>query len=532
MATAINLRSLPSRLIRNELTQDSSIPGTRIISSQTGDVGETGGGFLSKIFRAFGKPIKVVGWIAGKIFGTIGFSFVSLWSGIVSLTSFIYNFDWNITDQAIDQKFASLKQLIAGNLGEVLGNAFGYLACGILPAAGILTFNEVLGYHLLKEVGAEALEELSSNLISFIRTTFRYTATALAYKGYKNLRRALKAAVKDPNSRSGRFVRTIFGDKLTSAISTSGDANSKPWSFRIAVEEKIESIQNPVTQEFVEEFYDEFKDSCVEAGYVIAQNLDSWVLQQKEQQNMVERASNIVDFVPNREIPGEAIILNGNFNEIRNQVITQINQYNQIESRDVGNWVGAPLDDSFRKPHKDVAIKILLREAPKPPYKGSMDYSNKRTQIEIPNANKAKIDWKKIRQSVGGDLGYLWGRFNVIAQLDDGHRITFHAASPLEGEKVLENLLELTNANLLTLNIHEEKKEGARKKYDKLYKKETRIYPAYLVVINQLKILNENEGKATTRGHKEHRQIKFPLYGTDKPMNFEQDINDLFVQVN
>ncbi len=531
MATTILLRNLSSRIIRSQLTEGSPQEGYRNISRSNGQSNSQGGGLWNFSKKIFGKSINIIGWIGGKIFGGLAFSFTGLISAVVQTTTFIYNFDWNISDQAIDQRFESLKLIIAGQLGETLGNSFGFLTCGILPSSLFLAFNEPLGLYLLKEVGEEALDELSSNLTALLRLSFRSLTQAFAYGAFKNIRRAIKTETKNPNSSSSKIIKRIFGNKIYQFIETWGEKESNPWSFRLAVEEKIESINNSLLQEFVEEFYDEFKSSCVEAGYIVAQSLDSWILQQNQAELNRQRQNNIIELIPNRENEQETIYLQGNRSEIQTQALNAINSYNLIEARDIGEWVGEPLDQAIRKPHKDIAIKILLRSSPKPPWKDQNGILAKRTQIEIPNVNRSKISWNNIKQAVGGSNGYLWGRFCVVALLDDDNKIKFYADSEGEGEKILERLLKFTNSELSTLNISEEKREGARKKYDKLYKQTTRVYPSHVVIINQLKLLTQDSGRATRRGHKEHRQIKFKLYSDDKPNNFDEAINDLFLPV-
>ncbi len=99
--------------------------------------------------------------------------------------------------------------------------------------------------------------------------------------------------------------------------------------------------------------------------------------------------------------------------------------------------------------------------------------------------------------------------------------IKLFAGSETEGKKILNSLLQLTEAEVTTVNITEETKEGARLKYKSLYKESTRIYPANLTIINQNKILKINEGIATTRGIYKRRRYLIPLYPDRKPDNFD-----------
>ena len=529
MPTRILLREFSSRIVRRRLTEGSPLSGVRVISDAITPTGTERGGFFEKITNFLGKGVSFVGWIGGKLLGGLKITAVGIFRTVVDTLTFIYNFNWNITDEQIDQKFANFKIILAGHLGEVAGNAAGYLVCGVLPSAAMLTINEPLGYYLLKEVGEEALDEFADNLASFLRSLFRISAQYFAYSAFKNVRKAIKTLAKDPNSTTSLLIKKVFGDRLFDAIGNWGEEGSKPWSFKLAEEERIENIENPVTQEFVEEFVDEFKDACIEAGYIVAQGIDNWVFMQREQRRLDEENERLVEIVPNRENPDESIFVQGNADEIRTQTMSAINTYNLVESRDIGDWVGHPLRESIKKPHKDTFIKILLRGAPRPPFKNADGTNAKRTQIEIPNIKRSQLNWKDIKQAVGSTNGYMWGRFLVVARLEDDHKITFYAASETEGKIVLDRLLKLTKSDLLTLTFFEETREGVRRKFDDLYKEPTRVYPSHVVIVNQYKILTQNEGRATTRGRKQQRKIKFPLYTDNKPADFDETVDSLFI---
>lgn len=528
MTITLTLRELSSRVVRERLTQNSAFPGVREIVASTVSNSNQNLSFFDRLKSFGGKTINVVGWIIGKVLIPGGISFVNLLGAAVQAGSFIYNFDWNISDRQIDAKFESLKLIMAGYAGEVLGSAVGYLVCGVLPSAAIMSFNEPLGYYLLKEVGEEALDEFASNMAAFLNFGFRATAATLTYTAFKNTRKAIKLFTSPSNPRRRQLAEKIFGNRLVKAIDQWGEENSKPWSFRTFFEGQVESIEDPLQREFTEEFTEEFADACVEAGYIVATGLDTWVLQQQSEQEQQQQEQSIIEIQPNRDVPNETFIFQGSSSDIRTQAINALNNYNVMEARDVGAWVGEPLVDSIRKPPKDIAITILFRGASQPPWKNPDGSRAKRTQITIPNVIRSKIDWRKIKKATGSLNGYLWGNHWVQAILDDGNKIEFYAANETEGEQVLDNLLDFTNAELLTLNIQEEKRKGARKKYDQLFKRTTRVYPAHLVVVNQIKLLTQDRGKATTRGYKEHRQLKFPLYTNDKPLDFDESIEVLF----
>lgn len=527
MARNLILNSLRSRIVRTQITQNSSTRGLRTI----GNARRNSSGLVQRsvnfLGRFFGSAIEFTGWIIKPLLSTISFSFTSLWGLIVQTTSFIYNFDWNITNEAIDSQLRITKQILAGQVGETLGNAVGYLACGVVPSASILVFNEPLALYLLKEVGEEALDEFAANLSGLIRISFQLGMRNLFLTNYKNIRKAIKTYVRSRSDAERTAINQFFGGNITQAIEVWGEQNSKPWSFRLAVEERIQRIQNPVQQEFIEEFYEETLDACVEAGYVVANSLDSWVLQKRQEQSFLGQQEQLIELQPDRNAPEEKLYFSGGTNAVRTQIVNSLNQFQLLDNRDVGQIVGEPLIDSVRRPPKELALRIYLRGNQSPPWLDQEGKSSKRAQITIPNLNRARIDWERIKRAVGGRNGYLWGRFLINAKLDDGNKISFYASSETEGQQIARNLIELTNANLTTLNITEEKKEGARLIYPSLYKEVTRIYPASMTIINQTQILRANQGIATSRGVYKRRRFIIPLYTENRPDNFNVIVQEL-----
>ncbi len=528
MSRLIRLATLQSRQTRATILANSPKRNYRVIGRGT----TSDDGLLDRVVNflsnVFGKGVKFFGWLINATLGTVWASFTGLWTLIVQTSSFIYNFNWNITSEEITQRFQQSKLILSGLAGGTIGNSLGFLACGVTPSAAILAVNESLGLYLLKEVGEEALDEFVANVSVLVAISFRLTAQNIFFNAYKNTRRAIKKYAAENKGDRKKLINTFYNGKIADAIEVWGEPNSKPWSFRLAIEERIESIQNPIVQEFVEEAYDEFLDACVEAGYVVANSLDNWVLQQRQAQLLQEQQSNLIEVLPDRDAPEERLIFTGNNQQVKSQIISSLNTFQMLDNRDVGQIIGEPLLDSVRKPPTSLTLRVILRSASKPPWKNADGSTAKIVAVTIPNAKKSKLDWLSIKNAFGGINGYLWGRFIVVARLNDGNMIKFFAHSETEGKKILNSLLLLTEAELTTVNITEEIKEGARLKYKSLYKESTRIYPANLTIINQNQVLRLNEGIATTRGIYKRRRYLIPLYTDNKPDNFDLITQEIF----
>uniref|UniRef100_UPI0035A2582A hypothetical protein n=1 Tax=Microseira wollei TaxID=467598 RepID=UPI0035A2582A len=130
---------------------------------------------LSVIFD-WGK--RLIGFIVSNL-KSASWTASAIWGTVVSLSQYIWHFNWNITDEQLDQQVRATWNQIAGQAGGVVGQFLGWVACGVAPGAVVLTFNEVAGAGILKQVGEQMVEELASSIANLIRSVFRGTATTL-----------------------------------------------------------------------------------------------------------------------------------------------------------------------------------------------------------------------------------------------------------------------------------------------------------------------------------------------------------------
>jgi hypothetical protein len=524
VSIVLSLKQFSSRITRQEITKNSPIKGTRTIGKLTQNQSGENQGFLSGLWD---NSVAFIGWLVPGTFSNLGSIFTTAWSAIVRTSAFIYNFNWNQSDLTIEAQFNAMKLILAGQLGETVGNALGWISCGIIPSLALISVNEPMGLYVLERVGEEAFEEFSANLSFLLRAAFQALLKRIFFSAYKNSRKAIKNYLSSKSEKEKQAINNFFGGKVTEAIETWGETGTQPWSFRLAIEEKIESIENPFLQEFLEEAHDEFLDACVEAGYVVANSMDDWVLRQELAKRQQQQPAGLYELYPNREAESEKILLYGNSQNLKEQALQTLGHYQLLDNRDVGQWVGEPLRESINKPHLSLAVKILFRGTQQPPWLTTDKKQAKRTQINIPNLKKTKLDWTEIKQAVGGKNGYLWGRYRNVAHFNDGNNLEFYSASESEGEQLLDRLLPLVDAELLTFNSTEETKKGSRQKYKSLYKEITRVYPAFLVIVNHQKILAEESAITKTTGVYKERKYRIPLYLDTKPDDFADIVAEI-----
>jgi len=263
----IVVESLESTQIRQKIGN----AGTRIFkaSAETKQTNNDGG-ILGWLWNG---ATRFIGLIGSEAFKLIGFTLTGLWGLFVSTAQFIYNFNWNITDKEIDNQIAQSWSALSGMFGGALGNLVGYLGCGVLPGAVMFAFNEPLGVHVLKNVSEELAEEFLANVANVTRYAFQSGVQSLLLWAFKNTRKLIK-------DNTG-FVQKMFGAGAADVVKAWGKEGSKPWSFAKAVNDKVESIPNEAVRNFVEEFLEEAWEGCVEAGYVVANSVDSFIAAEK-----------------------------------------------------------------------------------------------------------------------------------------------------------------------------------------------------------------------------------------------------------
>jgi hypothetical protein len=294
------------------------------------------------------------------------------------------------------------------------------------------------------------------------------------------------------------------------------------WTFAEAVEEKIEEIPNQAIRNFTEEFLEEFFDACVEAGYIVANGIDAWYTQQRLQRDIILGGEEGVEIKPNRA-SDERIVLVGREQLIK-PVITQAVANSQlVENRDIGQIMGFPVREHVKKERLKLSIKIVWKSTQKPPW-GDADL----VDCTIPQVDRSKLDWQLIKTLAGGENGFRTGRFLALANLTNGYQMRVWGATKDAAEDRLKALLYLSEEELLSLNITELTKEGVRAAGQPMEKEDYQIYPAYFTVLNQAKVLNqEQKGVATLTGLYKRRSHQILLWTENKPRSFDEVIAEL-----
>lgn len=248
------------------------------------DTSSGSGGVLGWLFNA---ALGFGGWLVQTFWNVVSsivsWTFTALWGAFTSAVSFIWHFNWNQSDEELDNSLKSAWDSFGGQLGGLAGRAAGSLIV-LSGGAALFCFNETLGLHVLREVGEEALDELVGSAIPVMHSIRNLIGKWLFVNAYKAIRDYMGANPDSFYESDAQLVERQINGEITQAqreaIQKKRDAlkaQRKPWSFANQFEEWIETFPEGFIRNFVEEFFEEGFEAINELGYVAAQGVDSHV---------------------------------------------------------------------------------------------------------------------------------------------------------------------------------------------------------------------------------------------------------------
>lgn len=480
------------------------------------------GGILGRLWNA---AKGLVGFI-GQIVGIVAFSVSEIFGWLVGIIEQVKAFDWNLSDKQLKQSLQSQNVALASAWGAAVGQGIGWIA-GIGIGGGIGFYCPVIGSAALAKVIAgavteEALEEILEATKNALSETAKAIGRTALINGYIQFRHFLKAAPRD-------LLKTAFGEDAANFIKNQWGAEGGPdLSFNTRMDDAVEKIGNDAIQAFVEELLEESWDSFTEAGFIIAKELDEAFTHAKLATNKIDGPERTVEIQPDKRLEEETLTFQAvPQRQLAPLIETTLNQHRLIYNRDVGLFVGQPLEEFAKAKPQTLRVIIDMYSVRQPPFFKTVDDDFVWSTVTIPDVKRTALDWEKIKRAAGGNNGYMWGRFRAMAYLDNGRKLVCYGNSEGEAEERVKALLELTNAHMDTLNIVEEKKEADRIRYPKLTKNATRIYPGNFTIINRKEILDNDRGHPSRQGNYRDAKVKIPLWTDRKPKNFDEMVDSV-----
>lgn len=477
------------------------------------------------ILGIIGKAILNAG---GWLFGVGSWAVSGLASLCVSVfigsINYLINFNWNATDEELVQQLLSSTGMIGSQIGGAIGNFAGFLFFGSIGSLVAYRFNPLLRVKVLWDEGEEALDELCSNVSTITRNIALFLIQAQVVAAFAAIRWVLKTVLANPNSPLAAWGTKIFGSGFTKAVKNWGEKGSKPWSFAKKTEDFLNTLPNWL-QDPIEEFMEEFWDAGQEALYIAAGDIDEYIAEQQIERTIRNGPFEAVEVMPNREDKELKLIFEGPQELLKPAIVQTLATHQMLEDYDIGLLVGGePIANTITQPGLPYARLI---------FSSSKAKKTQQTYIEIHNIDRTKWDnWEKIKLACGGENGYWWGPYLVEVALTDNNIIRCFSRSEDEGIDFLEGLIQFSKAEqdedkLLWQSRHEIKK-GTRKKYNDTYKTPRQQFPWEFVIVNQMAVLNEGNGKSTHSGIYTTKQAVIPLWTEKKPDDFAERIQELF----
>jgi hypothetical protein len=492
------LKDLASRKIR------SSSTGGQLIRTWNASAVTTtsNGGFIETVING---AVRFGNFLISAISSAISFSFTKLWGWIVGGVQFIYNFDWQMSDTAIDKQVEGLWNSYGGILGGAAGRTIGWISCGLVPAAAIFTFNQSLGTHLLLEVGEQGIDEMLDAASEVINSGFRLGAQATFLWLYKDVRRALK----DPSNIFGQGLRAVLGNNTVDNWGT-----GESWTIAKAVEKKIESIPNAFWRNFTEEMLEEGSEACIEAGYAVAGGIDAWLAQQAMQSNSLLGSDRTVEITPDRSAPDERIILSGPEAVLRPAIVQVMATHQMLGNRDVGVLInGTPVDDTVTPEVQERRLVIEFKEKTAPPWVMPDGKRARKRQITVFSVKRG-LTWEEIKLAA---KQYTSGQRLVNAGLTDGHQMQCYASTENEGLQKIQELLKLSTAEILPNRVrHSGYVNPTARRRELPYL----VYPSKAVLVWKRRSSDQEDGREDGAGQVwTEQRIAFDLWPEDAPAN-------------
>ncbi|MFB8788654.1 MAG: hypothetical protein U7123_07325 [Potamolinea sp.] len=495
MALTLNIGSLKAtglRIIRKLAFNFSGRPQTN-----------SDGGILG---AAWNWLTGAVGWLFSAIGNIFSFTLTTLWGWLVKTTAFLWNFNWNITDEGIDKSIEANFNSLAARIGEASGEAVGTIVGAGLLGGTLFLFNPNVARQAIANAAPEIADEIISNLSAIMKGCGQTLTQSAILWGYKNIRALLKE--------SPTVISAILGPDGVEASKKWGEKGAEPWSFALQYEKWLDTLGDGWERNFVENFLEGLAEGIVEGGFILASEYDQIKRMQSQRQEILGQRRT-VEVRYDRDIPEERIVVRGREELIRNSLPQQLATYNMLRNRDVGQWVGLPYLDWARNNPSAIALTIFWSN--RAPGKQRVEGERlTRMQVHLEDLKSSKLDWETIKNAAGR-LGHNWGPWSARGTLSTKKAIKIYGATERDAIERLESLVQLIDGDLLSINATEEKRFGRRASNQSMRKDPTRVYPNYCCLLVAQKSLRSEDTRGTLSGDYKYHRFRVELFPERKP---------------
>ncbi|MDJ1180796.1 hypothetical protein PJF56_18205 [Roseofilum sp. BLCC_M91] len=452
-------------------------------------------------------------WLAGAV----GFGAGTVIRWITQSVQYLWRFNWNLQDEEIDAQIESDLLALSGQLGGGFGASIGWVVCGGVGGAVLAKIDPAMAAAVAAELGEEAKEELVQVWTQVGMLAFDIAATNAFKQTFKFARRLMKKQ---------EWAKKVFGAKYTELIENWGKPGGEVISLAKWKNDRIEEIPNEYIRTFVEEFFEEFGDSCNEAIMVIANGIDSYqALQSTTIQDQVLGQDMIVEVTPNKA-EGEEYRFYGKENLVRQQTTSFLAQYQMMYGKDIGQYVGEPAPQYQMKKIHTVSAVILWQSKVTPPLRVKGE-KFKTSTLTIPDLKKTGITWRGLQKAAGNYQGFVAGPSRFWVKMSCGAQTTLWAESEEIAEKIVKDLMGFSASEIVAESGGTQKKTHRQNKNNRNYKERIRVYPYSVTFFRtgadktgRVRLLDSRD-EAVSR-----RSLKLPLWQKLDNPQYDKEIKE------
>lgn len=261
------------------------------VRSKMGATTTSSGGVVGAVEWVINAALSFGGWICKKFWDAISsfasWSMAKLWTMFCASVQYIWHFDWNASDEEMDNALKAAWDAFGGQLGGLAGKAAGSLF--VLGGGAVLFgFNEALGLHVLREVGSEAFDDMVASAAPVMESAKNLGMRAAFNSTYKAIRDSMgmnpdsfyetdEELVEKQLRGEITFEQRMKARKGRDALK----AERKPYTFAENFEKWIETFPEGFIRNWVENFFEEGIETIQELGYVAFSAVDSHIAAHK-----------------------------------------------------------------------------------------------------------------------------------------------------------------------------------------------------------------------------------------------------------
>jgi hypothetical protein len=212
------------------------------------------------------------------------------------------------------------------------------------------------------------------------------------------------------------------------------------------------------------------------------------------------------------------IILQGNEQDLRAEITSLLAFRQLIQGYEFGHFVGYPIADYVRMTNENIKLTLRYETNKQPPWRPNENTYLPRPTYSIPNVATSKINWKTIKDAMGGKNGYDWGHWRVAAMLKSKRTVYCFGNTAKEAQKRVEKLLELSNDEIEKITYSELSTSDGKPRHQA-----KKVYPAFFTVINN------NYDRSRVRNNKPPRPktATIALWVEDEPPDTQKAIQNV-----